>query len=135
MILLDSSFIIAYSNEIDENHDKAFRIAKDINIGKYGAPVITDYIFDEVVTVMLIKTKNLMKVIELGGILLNATSLFKIDEDAFNLAWNIFKAQLKPSLSFTDCTSIAVCRINGISNIVPFDKKFYELKEFKVIGF
>jgi predicted nucleic acid-binding protein len=135
MILLDSSFIIAYSNEIDENHNKAFQIAKDIDKGKYGTPIITDYIFDEVVTVVLIKTKNLVKVIELGETLLNATSLFKVDEDTFKLAWNIFKAQLKPSLSFTDCTTIALCRINGISNIATFDKNFYKLKEFKAVGF
>ncbi|MBS7654970.1 type II toxin-antitoxin system VapC family toxin [Candidatus Bathyarchaeota archaeon] len=135
MILLDSSFIIAYSNEVDENHNKAFQIAKDIDLGIYGAPVITDYIFDEVVTVMLIKVKNLMKVIELGEALLNATILLEVDKDSFNLAWDVFKAQLKPSLSFTDCTSIALCRINGISNIATFDKKFYELGEFKVVGF
>ena len=135
MILLDSSFIIAYSNEIDENHNKAFQIVKDIDKGKYGTPIITDYIFDEVVTVVLIKTKNLAKVIELGETLLNATSLFKVDEDTFKLAWNIFKAQLKPSLSFIDCTTIALCRINGISNIATFDKNFYKLKEFKAIGF
>ena len=67
MILLDSSLIVAYSNEADENHEKALKIVKDLERGKYGTPAITDYIFDEIVTVMLVKTKNLKKVLELGG--------------------------------------------------------------------
>ena len=62
MILLDSSFIVAYSNEADENHAKALQLAKDIDGGKYGAVAITDYIFDEVVTVMLIDRSNVYNV-------------------------------------------------------------------------
>jgi predicted nucleic acid-binding protein len=111
MILLDSSFIVAYSNEADENHSKALQIAIDIDKGKYGTPIITDYVFNEVVTVMLIKTKNLLKVVELGETLLNAALLFRIDEEIFSLAWRIFKEQRNPNLSFTDCTSIALCRL------------------------
>jgi len=30
MILLDSSLIVAYSNEADENHEKALEIVKDL---------------------------------------------------------------------------------------------------------
>ena len=134
MILLDSSLIVAYSNKADENHTKAVQIVREISKGKYGTPIITDYIFDEVVTVMLIKTKNLMKVVELGETLLKATVLFRVDEDSFNLAWRVFKEQRKPKFSFTDCTSIAVCRMNGISKIATFDEDFEELKEFNVVG-
>ncbi|MEM2913691.1 MAG: PIN domain-containing protein [Candidatus Bathyarchaeia archaeon] len=134
MILLDSSLIVAYSNEADENHAKALQIVEDLERGKYGTLVITDYIFDEVVTVMLVKTKNLEKVLELGETLLNSTLLFRINEDLFNQAWRLFKEQGKPKFSFTDCTSIAVCRANGISNIATFDEDFLKLGEYKIIG-
>lgn len=40
MILLDSSFIIAYLNEADVNHAKALRMVKDIDDGKYGTRLI-----------------------------------------------------------------------------------------------
>jgi len=132
MIFLDSSFIIAYLNEADENHAKSLNIVKDIDRGRYGTPVITDYIFDEVVTVMLIKTKNLEKVIQAGEIILNSSLLFRIDENLFNLVWKIFKEQQKPMFSFTDCATIAICRTNGISNIATFDKDFKKL-EFNII--
>ncbi len=133
MILLDSSFIVAYSNEADENHAKALQLAKDIDGGKYGAVAITDYIFDEVVTVMLIKTKDLGRVAELGEALLNAALLFRIGEDIFDLAWKTFKEQQAQRLSFTDCTSIVACRTNGISNVATFDRGLQRLREFNVL--
>ena len=69
MILLDASFIIAYFNEADVNHAKALRMAKDIDDGKYGPTVITGYIFDEVITVMLYRTRKLKQVAEAGEML------------------------------------------------------------------
>ena len=132
MIFLDSSFIIAYLNEADDNHAKSLNIVKDINRGRYGTPVISDYIFDEVVTVMLIKTKNLEKVIQAGETILHSSLLFRIDENLFSLVWKIFKEQQKPMFSFTDCATIAICRVNGISNIATFDKDFKKL-EFDII--
>jgi len=134
MILLDSSLIVAYSNEADENHEKALKIVKDLERGKYGTPAITDYIFDEIVTVMLVKTKNLKKVLELGEALLNSTLLFRVDEEIFHSAWNIFKEQRKPRFSFTDCTTIATCKVNGIRNIATFDQDFKMLKAFTIIS-
>jgi len=134
MILLDSSLVVAYSNEADENHAKALQLMEDIDRGKYGSPAITDYIFDEVMTVMLFKTKNLNRSVELGETLLGANLLFRVDEDLFNLAWKTFKEQREPSLSFTDCTTIVVCRANGITNIATFDEDFRRLKQFEVVG-
>ena len=134
MILLDSSFIVAYLNEVDENHTKALQIAEDIDKGKYGTPVITDYIFDEVITVMLIKVRDIEKVSEVGEALLNSTLLLRVSEHTFNLAWSIFKEQDKPNFSFTDCTSIATCKVNRITKIATFDKDFQNLKEYIIIG-
>jgi len=134
MILLDSSFIIAYFNEADVNHAKALRMAKDIDDGKYGPTVITDYIFDEVITVMLYRTRKLKQVAEAGEMLLRANRLFTIDRDAFDSTWDIFKGQKGTTFSFTDCASIAICRANGISNVATFDEEFKRSEEPSVIG-
>ncbi len=134
MILPDSSLIVAYSNESDENHEKALQIVNDVDKGKYGTPVITDYIFDEVVTVMLVRTKSLRKVSELGETLLKSTLLIRIDESLFNLAWSIFREQRKAIFGFTDCTSIAACKANGISNIATFDEDFKKLEGYTILG-
>ncbi|MBS7626589.1 type II toxin-antitoxin system VapC family toxin [Candidatus Bathyarchaeota archaeon] len=134
MIFLDSSLIVAYLNEVDVNHAKALQIIKDLDRGRYGSSVITDYIFDEVITVMLFKIMNLGRVVELGEKILSANLLFRVNEDLFEFAWKIFKEQEKPVFSFTDCTSIATCRINGISTIATFDEDFQRLKGFRIIG-
>ena len=133
MILLDSSLIVAYSNEADENHAKALKVVKDIDRGNHGTPVITDYIFDEVVTVMLAKTRDLARAIDLGEKLLNANLLLKIDEELFRLSWKIFGEQGRTIFSFADCTSVAVSRTNGISTIATFDEDFLEVKALKVV--
>ena len=134
MILLDSSFIVAYSNEADGNHEKAFLEMENIEKGDYGSPTITDYIFDEVTTVILVKTRNLKRAVDLGEKLLSATILFRVDGDVFYLAWKLFKEQRELKFSFTDCTSIALCKTNGISNIATFDRDFKTLLDFKTIG-
>ncbi|WP_204269068.1 PIN domain-containing protein, partial [Klebsiella aerogenes] len=45
MIFLDTSFLIAYLNKLDDNHEKACKIIKGIK--SYGTVVISDYILDE----------------------------------------------------------------------------------------
>lgn len=133
MIFLDSSLIVAYLNEADQNHSRALQVARDVAEEKYGSPVISDYVFDEVITVMLVKTKDLGRVARLGERLLSANQLIRIDEQLFNSAWKTFKQQQRPTFSFTDCTSMALCRLNGISNIATFDSDFDKLHEFKTI--
>ncbi|MEM2902240.1 MAG: PIN domain-containing protein [Candidatus Bathyarchaeia archaeon] len=134
MILLDSSLIIAYSNEADQNHVKALKIVEDVDKGEYGTPAITDYIFDEAVTVMLVKTKSPRLVADLGEKLSRACLLFRVDEQLFNASWKLFKEQVKPMFSFTDFTTISVCKANRIPNIATFDEDFLKLKEFKIVG-
>ena len=134
MILLDSSFLIAYLNETDINHAKALRIAKDIDDGKYGPTIITDYIFDEIITVMLYKNRKLKQVAEAGEILLRANRLFSIDQDTFDLSWETFKEQKRTMLSFTFYSCIAVSSVNGISKVVTFDGEFRRSEGLFVIG-
>jgi predicted nucleic acid-binding protein len=133
MIFLDSSLIVAYLNEADQNHAKALQVVKHISDDEYGTSVITDFIFDEVVTIMLVKTKDVSHVTDVGQEFLADSLVLRIDEGLFNSAWKIFTQQRKPVFSFTDCTSLAACKANGISNIATFDEDFKKLNEFNTI--
>ncbi len=42
MILLDSSLIVAYSNEADGNHTHTRTVMDDVAKERYGEPVLTD---------------------------------------------------------------------------------------------
>ncbi len=133
MILLDTSLIIAYSNKADMQHKRAVHVFDDIDSGMYGTPAITDYIFDEVVTVMLARTKNFKTVVQTGEKLLASTLFFKLDSEIFGLSWDIFKAQEKMRLSFTDCSILATCRVNRINTIATFDKALNEESKLEVV--
>ena len=121
-VFIDSSILVAYANKDDQNHAESEKIIGEIFSGKYGKPVISDYIFDEVVTVCLARTKSIEITKRVGNYLLNSqVILLKIDDDAFDEAWNIFSKSGK--LSFTDCATIALMKIVGISYLATFDKE------------
>jgi predicted nucleic acid-binding protein len=134
MIILDSSFIVSFAVETDTNHSKAVKIMDDIEKGKYGRLCITDYIFDETVTVIFIKTKKLAKGVSVGNALKKSVEIIDVDKNSFENAWNEFKRQKKTDFSFTDCTTIAVMRANEIKNIATFDEDFKKIGEINVIG-
>ena len=134
MILLDTSFLVAYFNQRDENHPKVMNIIKDIVEKKFGTLCMTDYIFDETVTVSLIKMKNLDRATRIGDYLLKALETIRIEEDVFLEAWKIFHSQKGTKLGFTDCTTIAAMRYRNIDNIATFDEDFTKINDINCIG-
>ncbi len=121
MIFLDTGPILAYANTNDEQHTRATEIFKEIDDGIYGNAAITDYVFDEAITLTISRTKNFKLAIKTGEYLLKSIDFLKVDQSMFNDAWGIFKAQHSHALSFTDCSIIAACKANGISTIATFD--------------
>ncbi|MBS3077032.1 type II toxin-antitoxin system VapC family toxin [Candidatus Pacearchaeota archaeon] len=133
-IILDSSFLIALEVGTDQNHEKAEKALEKILEGALGETIISDYIFDEIVTVTFLKTKDLEKAIFLGEKIKQSAKMIKIDAALFDSAWNIFKEQTNTKMSFTDCTNIAIMQSSKIKNIATFDKDFEKIKEINVIS-
>ncbi len=134
MIILDTSFIIAYYNENDEKHDKAVELMKTLVLGKYGEFIISDYIFDEVVTVALIRLKKMKRALEIGSDVLFFTSLFYLEKEGFEKAWDIFKGQKDTKLSFTDCSILALMEEKGIRYVASFDEDFSKEERIEVVN-
>ena len=134
MILLDSSFLVAIEVEKDENHQKAKKIMDEIINGNFGETLISDYIFDETVTVTFLKTKDLKKTVFVGENLRFSAKIIKIDSNLFNNAWKIFKEQKNTKFSFTDCTSISLLKNRKIKNIATFDKDFKVIEWVNIIS-
>ncbi|MDE1764225.1 MAG: type II toxin-antitoxin system VapC family toxin [Thaumarchaeota archaeon] len=127
MILLDTSFLVAYFNQKDVNHSKAMHVIRNIVEKKFGTLYITDYVFNETVTVSLIKMKSLDKAAMIGNYILKAMQTIRVEEDVFLDAWKIFQRQKGTRLGFTDCTTVAIMRYRGIDNIATFDKDFTKI--------
>lgn len=132
MIILDTSFLVSFYNTRDCNHIKAVNIMKEIISERYGRAGITDFIFGECATILLMRTKSLKETAEIGE-KIKALESFEADKETLNLAWNIFKNQKNTQLSFTDCSIIATMKQENIVNIATFDKDFLKIKGIDVI--
>ncbi len=130
MILIDTNLFISYRNEDDSKHKEALEIFKKISEGNFGEYIISDYIFDEIVTVCSLR-KSHDEAISLGNFLLENVNILKVTERIFEISWEIFKKNI--NFSFTDCTNLGLMKEFGIKKIATFDKDFKKIKEIEVI--
>ena len=133
-MFLDSSFVIASKIEDDEHHTKAIKFLYELIKKNDIGLIISDYVFDEIMTVIFVKTKDLSVAIDLGSVLKSAVRILRIDEDIFEKTWEIFKNQKGTRLSFTDCSTLALMENERIKNIATFDKDFGKIDGIKVVG-
>ena len=134
MELLDTSFLIGYALMNDEHHSLASKLARDIESGMYGDPILSDTVFDEAVTVFERKNKKREIAITFGRQILSSFQIEHIDEQIFRQAWALFCEQKLSSLSFTDCTILALMREKHISHLATFDKGFLGVEGINVVG-
>lgn len=132
MMLLDSSLLVAYKIRNDINHGKANALMKQVVSERFGKPMISDYIFDETVTGIFVRSRSLALAAEYASELLASPEMLKVDERAFREAWDIFSRQEKRELSFTD--SIALMKIHDIGNVGTFDGDFKAIKGIDAVG-
>ncbi len=126
MIFLDTSFIVALFNSVDANHDRAVSVSREIDEGKYGMAMISDYIFTEVATVMMLRIKDISKVVKYCNDLMESTKMLRVDEEAFKISWLEFCKHNTSALkfSFIDCSNLAIARQNSIKYTATFDGQF-----------
>lgn len=104
-LLIDTSALVAARNMDDRNHKKAMAAMTRALKGEYGKIYITDYIFDEVVTLAYIRTRNRMLAHDIGRFALAKPINIRFIEPAdFYCAWEIYQKYNDKRLSFTDCT-------------------------------
>lgn len=123
-LFANASFFVAYHNSKDVNHQAARDLVREFE-GRPVLMVTTDYIFDEVMTVLLVRgSKDLA--IRAGRALLQDPSIeiVRIDQELFNEAWDIFQEFKDKEWSFTDCTSYVLMKKLGIGTGISFDIHF-----------
>ena len=125
-MFIDTNIFVAARNKRDVNHRRAVLLLRKALRGGYGILYTSDYVFDEAVTVALIRTRRLEVAVDIGEFILSSKKLkiLYVDEEVFRRAWNIFQAFPEKTLSFTDATSIALIEKYGIKYIMSFDKHF-----------
>ncbi|MBS3137197.1 type II toxin-antitoxin system VapC family toxin [Candidatus Woesearchaeota archaeon] len=122
-VLLDTSFIIALALEEDSDHLYAVALNNQLKTGRFGATFYTDYIINEVLTLLRRKKVNKENIKQLADILfMKKRQLLLSNDDIVQNAITIFFQYKR--LSFVDASSIAYARMYKISKIYSFDTDF-----------
>ena len=127
MIFVDSGAWIALLNQRDQYHDDAVVIYNGLKQQR-AQLLTTDYVIDETITWLKYRANHsvavqfldLVESVEKTGVL----TVAEIDKTLFQEAKKLFRLYDDLKLSFTDCTSFAICQKQDISETYAFDEHF-----------
>lgn len=132
MILLDSSFVIAYHNTQDVHHPEAARAMVHLVAGQWGTALLLEYVFLEVVTVLRAR-RGAARALEVAEQLLEASEVeFVPCSDFFVESLATFRRETA-ALSFTDAAIVTVARRERKGYVATFDADFRNLEGIVVI--
>lgn len=134
MIFLDTSVLVAFIVGKDTNHEKAVALMEGVVSGKHGNAITSEYVFDETVTVVLVRSKSLESAIKTGNLIKESIPVIDVSSNTFEASWKRFRNQNGTKFSFTDCTILEVVEANHIDRLATFDKEFDGRGNFKVVG-
>lgn len=133
MIVLDSSFLIAHHNARDVHHAAAARAMTSLLQGQWGQALLLEYVFLEVVTVLLAR-RGLAVASEVGTKLLQAREVeFVSCSELFAEALATFREQPAERLSFTDAAIVTVARRQTPGFVATFNADFRGIEGISVI--
>jgi len=128
VIVLDSSFLIAFHNERDSQHEAARSLMRNFLSGRWGKGLLPEYVFLEVVTVLLVR-RGLATAVRTGRLLLEAQELeFVPCSDVFLETVQLFRSQKNTSLSFADAAITVIARTRADGQVLTFDAGFRKMK-------
>lgn len=120
-LFIDTSALFALANAKDPDHKKVDVFVRDFR----GTLVITNYIFDEIVTLSLARLGH-ESAVTIGNLLQKSPHIDEVwvtpsDE---RQAWSLFVSRADKFYSFTDCTSFTVMRRLKIRKCLSLDRHF-----------
>jgi predicted nucleic acid-binding protein len=133
VIVLDSSFLIAFHNARDVHHAAASSAMERLLDGGWGEALLPEYVFLEVTTVLAAR-RNLETAVAVGEALLSAPELELVPcADTFLEAFSVFRGQGRRGLSFADAAIVAIARQRGASFVATFDSGFRGLRGLRMV--
>ncbi len=133
MIVLDSSFLVAYHNQRDVHHRSAAATMEKLVAGEWGPALLPEYVFLEVVTVLLAR-RGLAVAVRVGTILLQARDVeFVPSSDMFPEVMETFRGQRQGRLSFADAAIVTVAHKRAARFVATFDRDFRQVEGVGVV--
>jgi len=125
MIFVDTSAWYALEVEDDENHAFAMTFREELRVGRYGALLTSDYVLDEVITLLRLKRGAEPSLRFADKVLRSRSiSLIWIDRLIFDEALKLLKERPDKKWSFTDCTSFVIMNQLSVNDAFAFDQNF-----------
>ena len=133
MIVLDSSFLIAFHNRRDVHHGAASRVMPDLIGGVFGRLLLLEYVFLEVATVLLARCGPSIA-LETADTLLNAEEVdFQPCSELFQHALDVFRTSNAARLSFTDAAIVTAARRHETEFVATFDEGFRSIEGLTLV--
>jgi predicted nucleic acid-binding protein len=124
-IFADTGAFLAYRNKKDKYHETAFKLFKEALKGKYGQIYTSDYIYDEALTLALIRTNNLSVAMDIAEVIRSPRiKMVFIDTELLEKSTKTFKQYSDRNLSFTDAVTIEIMKELNIEKYFGFDSHF-----------
>ncbi|MBD3196743.1 MAG: PIN domain-containing protein [Candidatus Lokiarchaeota archaeon] len=125
-VFLDTGFLIGLKNKEDKNFDQAQLWMKRFLKNEFGEIYTSTYIFDEVVTLALVRLKNIDFAKDIGKYILSSPRIHLIEITIidFENSWKLFKKFSNNRLSFTDCSILVLYKRLKCKFLGTFDSHF-----------
>jgi len=125
-LIVDTGVLYAHHDRDAEHHGAAKEAITAALKGEYGQPYVTDYVYDETVTL----TRRRMggfddaKTVSDRILRTDALKLVWVERRYFEKAVETFERYSDQSLSFTDASTVAVVKERGVDYVLSFDDDF-----------
>lgn len=124
---------MAYRNKKDVYHSAANDLVRRALKGEFGSIFITDYIYDEALTLAMVRTGNKAVAEDISDVMRSPRiEMINIDGTIMEQARELFFRLFDRGIGFTDATTMAVMQQENIGKIITFDLHFKGL--FEVLG-
>ena len=120
---MDTGAWYAYINAKDPDHSRVKGFLESFD----GRLITSNYIFDEIVTLVLARLGH-QRAVKVGDVLLNprVVELVRVGATDEHSAWQLFRERSDKTYSFTDCTSFVLMQRLNLSKALTLDGHFVQ---------
>jgi predicted nucleic acid-binding protein len=125
-LLVDTGVLYAHHDKDAKHHEAAKEAMTTTLKGEYGQPYVTDYVYDETVTLTRRRMEGFEDAKTVSDRILgtDALKLVRIERRYFEKAVDVFESYSDQSLSFTDASTVAVVEERDMDYVLSFDDDF-----------
>lgn len=124
-VFIDTGAFMAYRNKRDVYHGDAVKLLRRALQNEFGTMFTTDYIYDETLTLAMVRTGDKKLVDDVSTTMLSPRiEMMVIDAATWIKARELFFKLFDKRISFTDATTMALMQQKNIPKIITFDSHF-----------